>query len=60
MKFAGGRPDEKIRKGCDFAGEPFDWINHMDPIEALGRAMGEVFSSGCSGMSSPGGQTFPP
>lgn len=55
MKFAGGLPDEKIRKGCDFAAEPFDWINNMDPIKPLGRIMGEIFSSDCSVMSSPGG-----
>lgn len=60
MKIAGELPDEKIGKGCDFAAELFDWINNMDPTKPLGRTMGELFTAVCSGMPSPGGQTFPP
>lgn len=60
VKFAGGLPDEKIRKGCDFAAEAFDWLKIMDPIKPLGRTMGAIFSSDCSGMSSPGGKIFLP
>lgn len=48
MKFAEGLPDEKIRKGCDFDAEPFDWINYVDPIKPLGRNLKEIFSSDCS------------
>lgn len=60
MKITGELPDEKIRKGCDFAVELFDWINNMDPTKPLGRTRGEIFTSVCSGTSSLGGQTFPP
>lgn len=59
VHFVRGLPHEKIRGGCGFAAEPFDWMNNMDPITPLqGRNVGEVLSLDGSEMSSPGGQTF--